>query len=108
MNSKIDSYSTVPAALSALPRTPVKSAAGSTDSSSEAGNVEPVARVDSLKLTGNAVQLQKSEQSLASGTGSNADRVAALKQAVSSGSYQVDSRAVSDKLLRMNWQLGAS
>jgi negative regulator of flagellin synthesis FlgM len=64
--------------------------------------------VDSVKLTGNAVQLQKSEQSLASGAGGNADRVAALKQAVSSGSYQVDAQAVSDKLLRMNWQLGAS
>jgi negative regulator of flagellin synthesis FlgM len=107
MNSKIDSYSAVPAALSALSRTPVKSATGSGDGSTEATSVEPVARVDSVKLTGNAVQLQKSEQSLASSGSGNADRVAQLKQAVSSGSYQVDSKAVSDKLLHMNWQLGA-
>ena len=54
---------------------------------------------DHVTLTGSARILQKLSEAVASAPVVNAEKVAAVKQAVQSGSYQVDAGRVADKLL---------
>jgi negative regulator of flagellin synthesis FlgM len=61
-------------------------------SSSQAG--------DQLTLTDSARTLQKFEEAVAKTPVVNADKVSAIKQALSSGTYQIDPARVADKLLK--------
>ena len=58
-----------------------------------------VPTADHVTLTGSARILQKLSEAVAGAPVVNAAKVAAVKQAVQSGSYQVDSGRVADKLL---------
>lgn len=60
---------------------------------------------DLLNLTGQAQTLKALEQDLAKSPEFDANRVAQLKEALSSGQYQVDARAIADKLLAMESKL---
>jgi negative regulator of flagellin synthesis FlgM len=55
---------------------------------------------DQVTLTTSARSLQKLSEAIAQAPVVNADKVASIKQAVNSGSYQVDSRSVADKMLQ--------
>jgi negative regulator of flagellin synthesis FlgM len=55
---------------------------------------------DHVTLTTSARSLQKLSEAIAQAPVVNADKVASVKQAVSNGSYQVDSRRVADKMLQ--------
>jgi negative regulator of flagellin synthesis FlgM len=55
---------------------------------------------DHVTLTSSARSLQKIEETIAQTPVVNASKVAAVKQAISSGTYQVDSGRVADKLLQ--------
>jgi negative regulator of flagellin synthesis FlgM len=55
---------------------------------------------DHLTLTSSARSLQKIEDAIAQTPVVNSSKVAAVKQAISSGTYQVNSSSVADKLLR--------
>jgi negative regulator of flagellin synthesis FlgM len=55
---------------------------------------------DTLTLTNSARSLQKIEETVAKAPVVNAAKVAAVKQAVSSGTYQIDAGRVADKLLQ--------
>jgi negative regulator of flagellin synthesis FlgM len=55
---------------------------------------------DHVTLTTSARSLQKLSEAIAQAPVVNADKVASVKQAVNSGSYQVDSRRVADKMLQ--------
>ena len=55
---------------------------------------------DHVTLTTSARSLQKLSEAIAQAPVVNADKVASVKQAVNSGSYQVDSRSVADKMLQ--------
>ncbi len=59
---------------------------------------------DHLTLTDSARALQKIEEALAKTPVVNAHKVAAVKQAISSGTYQIDAGRVADKLL--NYERG--
>ena len=54
---------------------------------------------DHVTLTGSALTLQKLSEAVAGAPVVNAEKVAAVKQSVQSGSYQVDAGRVADKLL---------
>lgn len=106
MNSKIDSSNSAvgphPAALQR-----VKTSDGLPAQAGGAGPATAaVVRIDTLRLTGDALQLQRSEQALPAGK-ADAGRVAGLRQAVAEGRYEVDATATADKLMRFDWQLGA-
>jgi negative regulator of flagellin synthesis FlgM len=66
------------------------SAAGA--SSSQAG--------DTVTLTNSARSLQKIEEAVAKAPVVNTSKVAAMRQAINSGTYQIDSGRVADKLLQ--------
>jgi negative regulator of flagellin synthesis FlgM len=55
---------------------------------------------DQVTLTSSARSLQKIEEVIAQTPVVNSSKVAAIKQAISSGTYQVDSGRVADKLLQ--------
>ncbi len=55
---------------------------------------------DQVTLTHSARSLQKIEEAIAQTPVVNSSKVAAVKQAISSGTYQIDSGRVADKLLQ--------
>jgi negative regulator of flagellin synthesis FlgM len=60
--------------------------------------------VDHVTLTDSARALQKIEAAVAKTPVVNADKVAAVKQAISSGTYKIDSGRIAGKLL--NYERG--
>jgi negative regulator of flagellin synthesis FlgM len=59
---------------------------------------------DHVTLTESARAMQKIEEAVAKTPVVNADKVAAVKQAISSGTYKIDARRVAGKLL--NYERG--
>jgi len=55
---------------------------------------------DTVTLTDSARSLQKIEETVAKTPVVNATKVAAVKQAITSGTYQIDAGRVADKLLQ--------
>jgi negative regulator of flagellin synthesis FlgM len=55
---------------------------------------------DTVTLTASARSLQKIEETVAKAPVVNAAKVAAIKQSVNSGTYQIDPHRVADKLLQ--------
>jgi negative regulator of flagellin synthesis FlgM len=55
---------------------------------------------DTVTLTDSARSLQKIEEAVAKAPVVNASKVAAVKQAIHSGTYQVDAGRVAEKLLQ--------
>jgi negative regulator of flagellin synthesis FlgM len=55
---------------------------------------------DTVTLTSSARSLQKIEEAVAKAPVVNASKVAAVKQAVNSGTYQINAGRVADKLLQ--------
>jgi negative regulator of flagellin synthesis FlgM len=101
VTDKISAYSTTE------PLAPVKGSNGNavvTDKpqQGEAGSIGAAAQTagDTLTLTNSARTLQKIEEAVAKAPVVDAARVAAVKQAISSGTYQIDAGRIADKLLK--------
>jgi negative regulator of flagellin synthesis FlgM len=65
-----------------------------------ASNAAAAQSSDQVTLTTSARSLQKIEEAIAQTPVVNSSKVAAVKQAISSGTYQVDAGRVADKLLQ--------
>jgi negative regulator of flagellin synthesis FlgM len=63
-------------------------------------NTSATQSADQLTLTSSARSLQKIEDAIAQTPVVNSSKVDAVKQAISSGTYQVNSASVADKLLQ--------
>ena len=99
MTDKISAYST------AEPVAPLKGSNSSgvvaDKSQGEAAAGAPTTQAgDTVTLTNSARSLQKIEEAVAKTPVVNAAKVAAVKQAVNSGTYQVNAGQVADKLLQ--------
>jgi negative regulator of flagellin synthesis FlgM len=100
VTDKISAYST------AEPIAPVKGSNGNgvvadkpQGESSAAASTAPQTG-DTVTLTNSARSLQKIEEAVAKTPVVNASKVAAVKHAINSGTYQVDAGRVADKLLQ--------
>jgi len=90
------------------PLAPVKGAKANTavadqsgsDASSGAVSTAAPQSSDHVTLTDSARSLQKIEEAIAKAPVVDTAKVATIKQAVSSGTYQIDSGRVADKLLQ--------
>ena len=90
------------------PLAPVKGSKGNVpvadpSSSDAAAGLAPTAASqgsDHVTLTDSARSLQKIEEAIAKAPVVDTAKVAAIKQAVSSGTYQIDTGRVADKLLQ--------
>ncbi len=99
MTNKISGFS------AAEPVVPAKGSASSATVSDRQGEAaeagaSTAATGDQLTLTSSARSLQKIEETIAQTPVVNSSKVAAVKQSISSGTYQVDSGRVADKLLQ--------
>lgn len=99
MTEKISAY------VTAEPIAPVKGSSGSVVTGKPQGeasgaNAAAAQTGDTVTLTNSARSLQKIEEAIAKAPVVNASKVAAVKQAVDSGTYQVDAGRVADKLLQ--------
>ncbi len=100
MTDKISAYST------AEPVAPIKgsNSNGVVTDKSQGEASAPAASAsksgDTVTLTHSARSLQKIEEAVAKTPVVNAVKVASVKQAVNSGTYQIDSGRVADKLLQ--------
>jgi negative regulator of flagellin synthesis FlgM len=89
------------------PLAPVKGAKGATPVADQSGSDASATTAstasqssDHVTLTDSARSLQKIEEAIAKAPVVDTAKVAAIKQAVSSGSYQIDTGRVADKLLQ--------
>ena len=98
MTAKISAYS------AAEPVAPIKgsnsNSAVADKAQGEGASAPGAAAADTVTLTPSARSLQKIEEVIAKTPVVNASKVAAVKQAVQSGNYQVDPGRVADKLLQ--------
>lgn len=99
MSQRIDGTAT--STVADLYRTTSRTAAGSSSSTP----VAAVAATDTVRLTGDAVNLHQLDKTLASIPVVDHGRVAAIKQALSEGRYTVDPAAIADRLSHFEWQL---
>lgn len=72
----------------------------------QASGAAPRAAGDTVHLTQSALLMGKLEEKLAAVPVVDAERVAALKAAISSGSYAVDAAAVAERMIRSERELG--
>ena len=79
-----------------------ESASQSTDAQSSKA---AAAASDTVSLTSSAQLLQKLEEILAAAPASDAKRIAALKDAIDSGTYEIDAATIADRLIRMEQDL---
>jgi len=90
------------------PLAPIKGTKGNTPVADQSGSdaaAGPVSTAaaqsaDHVTLTDSARSLQKIEETIAKAPVVDTAKVAAIKQAVSSGTYQIDTGRVADKLLQ--------
>jgi negative regulator of flagellin synthesis FlgM len=78
---------------------PVADQSGS-DASASTASTAASPSTDHVTLTDSARSLQKIEEAIAKAPVVDSAKVAAIKQAVGSGTYQIDSGRVADKLLK--------
>jgi len=79
-----------------------------TESTSQSANSQTgtgAAAADTVSLTSSAQLLQKLEEILAAAPASDAKRIAALKEAIDSGAYEIDAATIAERLLRMEQDL---
>lgn len=77
----------------------------STSQATDAPSGKTAATGDTVSLTSSAQLLQKLEEILAAAPASDAKRIAALKEAIDSGTYEIDAAAIADRLIRMEQDL---
>jgi negative regulator of flagellin synthesis FlgM len=66
---------------------------------------QPVNTLEELRLTPESLQLRKMEAALGNESAFDQKRVEALRKAIASGEYRVDSTRVAGKLLELERQL---
>ncbi len=79
-----------------------ESTSQSADSQSQSGTA---AAGDTVSLTSSAQLLQKLEEILAAAPASDTQRIAALKEAIDSGTYEIDAANIAERLIRMEQDL---
>jgi len=67
--------------------------------------VRKVEAADSLKLTGEATNLQALERSLSSAPAIDAERVQAVRESLQNGSYRINPEAIASRMLDLDQQL---
>jgi len=99
MSQKIDGNLQVPQALRSV-TTPASKPGVSSDAPAR-----PVEAADSLRLTGEATNLQAIERELATAPAIDAQRVAAVRESLQNGTYKINPDAIASRMLDLDQQL---
>ena len=102
MTNKIDNNGFRPLDVSGGTRRPegVSRDSGATASTTRAANTG-----DTVNLTRSGVLLQRLEETLANTPIVDAGRVSAIRDAITSGQYEVDAAAIADQIIRLDREL---
>ncbi|WP_313148298.1 flagellar biosynthesis anti-sigma factor FlgM [Stenotrophomonas sp.] len=65
----------------------------------------PVEAADSLRLTGEATNLQALERELSTAPAIDTQRVAAVRESLQNGSYKINPDAIASRMLELDQQL---
>ena len=84
-------------------RRPSQTESASQSAGSQSGKA--AAPGDTVSLTSSAQLLQKLEEILAAAPASDAKRIAAIKDAIDSGTYEIDAATIAERLIRMEQDL---
>jgi negative regulator of flagellin synthesis FlgM len=103
MTERINGQGFRPLDTSSARRTDGTKAAG--DKAARASEPSAPQTGDTVNITRSAVLLGKLEEIVHSSPSVDAERVRAIKEALSSGSYEVDDQAVADNMIRMDREL---
>lgn len=98
MSQKIDGG--IAASAQLRPVTTLAKAAPAGDSAAR-----PVEAVDSLRLTGEATNLQAMQRELSTAPAIDNARVQAVREALESGSYKINPEAIAQRMLDLDQQL---
>ncbi len=99
MSQKIDGNLQVPQALRSV-TTPATKPGISGDAPAR-----PVEAADSLRLTGEATNLQALERELSTAPAIDTQRVAAVRESLQNGSYRINPDAIASRMLELDQQL---
>ena len=99
MSQNIDGNLQVPQALRSV-TTPANKPGVSTDAAAR-----PVEAADSLRLTGEATNLQAIERELTTAPAIDAQRVAAVRESLQNGTYKINPDAIASRMLDLDQQL---
>jgi negative regulator of flagellin synthesis FlgM len=102
MTNKIDNQGFRPLDTSGGTR---RSEGVSSDSRPAASGGSQASTGDTVNITRSGVLLQKLEETLASVPVVDAERVSAIRDAIKSGSYQIDAAAIADQIIRLDREL---
>jgi len=80
-------------------------APGNKPSVSTDAPARPVEAADSLRLTGEATNLQAIERELSTAPAIDAQRVAAVRESLQSGTYKINPDAIASRMLELDQQL---
>lgn len=99
MSQKIDGNLQVPQALRSV-----------TTSANKAGvsgdaPTRPVEAADSLRLTGEATNLQALEREISAAPAIDSQRVAAVRERIESGNYKINPDVIASRMLELDQQL---
>jgi negative regulator of flagellin synthesis FlgM len=100
MTEKINGQGFRPADTAGTRRSEASKPAGS-QGHARAGGADKSAAGDTVKITQSGMLLSKLEELVQRAPVVDAERVAAFKDAIASGSYEIDDRQVADRLLKL-------
>jgi len=80
-------------------------APGNKPSVSTDAPARPVEAADSLRLTGEATNLQAIERELTTAPAIDAQRVAAVRESLQNGTYKINPDAIASRMLELDQQL---
>jgi negative regulator of flagellin synthesis FlgM len=106
MTERINGQGFRPTDTAAARRTDGAKPAG-TGSSSEGSAASASQSGDTVNLTRSGLLMSKLEELVHSLPAVDADRVSAIKEALASGTYDIDDQAVADKMIRFDRELVA-
>lgn len=99
MTEKINGQGFRPADAAGARRSEAAKSAGG-QASSHAAGADKAASADTVKITHSGFLMSKLEEIVQSAPVVDSERVAALKDAIASGAYEIDDQRVADRLLR--------
>jgi negative regulator of flagellin synthesis FlgM len=105
MTEKINNQGFRPTDTVSTRRSDAAKAANSQEQSSTAAPEKSAASADTVSITQSGLLMSKLEEIVQRTPVVNQDRVAAIKDAIASGQYEIDDQRVADKILRLEREL---
>jgi negative regulator of flagellin synthesis FlgM len=106
MTEKINNQGFRPTDTASTRRSDAAKPANSQEQSSRAAPEKSAAAGDTVSITQSGLLMSKLEEIVQRTPVVDQDRVAAIKEAIASGKYEVDDQRVADRMLRLERELG--